>query len=82
VGWRNVSTISAASGVQIRQGLIREPVQGAGCHVVLQLPIPVGRIKLLKPGSEPRTIGGRERLNRRFDGLKVVHPCILRALQP
>jgi hypothetical protein len=51
--WPDASKVPAAPRLQVSQGFHSQPIQRPGFHVVLQLLIPVRRIKTFEPGAEP-----------------------------
>ncbi len=75
--WPDASKVYAASRFQISQCFLRQPIQCAGFHVVLQVLIPVRRIKALEPSAEPGTACGIQLLQSGLNGLEACHRVTL-----
>ena len=52
VDWLDASPLAAPTGSQISKSFLSQPIQRTLLDILLQLPIPIGSVEALEPGTE------------------------------
>lgn len=77
VDWPNSSPLAAATGSQISQGFLGQPIQRTRFDILHQLPIPIGNVKTLEPRTELSAFASIQLLHSTFKGLEIAHAATL-----